>query len=66
MKIKNKTIKKEISGKVIGISEEKKASSLNILLDNSNIKIEVNSREYQLGERLDIEFTMIVNKLKKI
>lgn len=64
MKPKGKPKNIEMTGKIIGISEEKEASNLNILLDDNNIEIKVNPNEYRLDDKLHIEFVIKMIKIK--
>lgn len=44
----------DITGKVVGISEEKDKSTVNILLENHNMEFEASKKEYKLGETLEL------------
>ncbi len=62
MKTKTKTIKKEISGKVISISKEKDTKTINIILDNNKMEIPSNKEDYTLGEKVNIDVNIKLAK----
>jgi len=56
---------KEMTGKVIGISEEKDNSKLKLLLDNWDMEINMNKNEYALGDKIEIDIDLEVNNVNK-
>jgi len=53
-----------IIGKVVGIFEDKQSNHVNILVEYSNLDVEINDDEYNLGDILEIDLT--VNKISKV
>lgn len=55
---KKTIIHKEVTGKIIGISEENKENILTILINNFDIEIKTKNQKYMLGERIEINIDL--------
>jgi len=56
---------KEMTGKVIGISEEKNKTKIKLLLDKCDLDISSNNNEYALGDNVEMDVDIGVNKANK-
>ncbi len=54
----------DMTGKVVGISEEKDKSTISILLDNYNMAFDANKKEFKLGELLELNVEIRAVKKK--
>lgn len=69
--MKTKTLRKtiikhkEMTGKVIGISEEKQISKLKLLLDNWDMEIKTKKNEFKLGDNVELDVDVSINNCDK-